>query len=240
MANNAKIHISRRLSQIAVMVKHDTVVDIGTDHGHLPIYLLTKRIAKAVLATDINSGPLLSAQKNIESFEALCYAGLSRAIKTKLADGLLGVNVKDYKTCIISGMGGNLIMNILNQSIDIAKSFDQLILSPQKNIADVRMFLHQHGFCIDDEVMLEESGRYYNILDVSRAKQEPYSSLGYAFGEKLIQRKCNALKSFVEEEIAKTNRIIKGIKGENANKTKLEEYLLKCKEVMICLQLCSK
>jgi len=221
--------ISKRLQKIAEMVKYPTLADIGTDHGHLPIYLAqTGRVIK-ILATDINPGSLGRAEENIGN------AGLTDFFETRLCDGLDGVNSHEYGTCVISGMGGGLIIDILQQNLQIARGFRQILLSPQRNVACVRVFLHENGFCIDDEEMLEENEKFYNILDVVSGREMPYDEKGYIFGKKLIEKRHTVLIKFVLAEIFKTNSIISGLCGHNDRRIELERYLKHCNEVMKCL-----
>ena len=59
------ISISPRLNTIAQLVPvGSSVADIGTDHARLPIYLLQNRIARYVIATDVNPKPLEKARNN--------------------------------------------------------------------------------------------------------------------------------------------------------------------------------
>jgi len=193
--------ISMRLQKIAEMVKYPTVVDIGTDHGHLPIYLIQSGIATRVLATDVNPGPLMTAERNITN------AGLSGHIATRLCDGLDGVNPAVYAACVISGMGGGLIVDIICQNMEITLDLKQLVLSPQRDVPDLRLFLQQGGFRIDDEDMLEEKGKIYNILDVSPGYEPPYDERGLLFGRILLEKRHDVLKKHVEIEIGKIKKI---------------------------------
>ena len=203
------------------MVKYDTVADIGTDHGHLPVYLVQKGLAAKVLATDVNPGPLAVAERNI-----IDCGPVMGEVSTCLCDGLDGVNSAIYETCIISGMGGGLIIGILQKNLAVAQGFKQLLLSPQRDVKDVRIFLHQNGFRIDDEVMLEEKGKLYNILDVSIGRDATYDEKGYVFGEILLRKKCAVLKNFVNTEIEKIKKI---------GRSELEEYLQLHEEVLAWL-----
>ena len=184
------------------MVKYDTVADIGTDHGHLPIYLVQSGLAAKMLATDVNPGPLASAMRNIVD-----CGPIMGEISTRLCDGLDGINPADYAVCVISGMGGRLIIDILRQNLDYAQSFKQLVLSPQRDTGDVRLFLHQNGFRINDEEMIEEKGKFYNILDASPGYEVSYDEKGYIFGEVLLRKKPEVLKKFVEAETEKIRKI---------------------------------
>ncbi|MDR2184014.1 MAG: class I SAM-dependent methyltransferase [Clostridiales bacterium] len=212
--------ISKRLQKIAEMVKYPTVADIGTDHGHLPIYLAQRGSADKLLATDANAGPLGRARRNIAE------AGLSHRVQTRLCDGLDGVNPAEYAACVISGMGGGLIINILRQNLPRAQNFRQLLLSPQRDVACVRRFLHQCGFRIDDEEMLEEKGVFYNILDASPGNEAPYDEKGYVFGDVLLRKRPDALKIFVKSELEKARKI---------ERRDFQEYLQLCEEALRCL-----
>ncbi|MDU2202943.1 MAG: SAM-dependent methyltransferase, partial [Anaerococcus hydrogenalis] len=51
--------ITKRLENIANLVeKGKSVIDIGTDHGLVPLYLAKNNISKDILATDISAKSL--------------------------------------------------------------------------------------------------------------------------------------------------------------------------------------
>ena len=57
-----ELQLSKRLLVVASHVQAGArVIDVGTDHGYIPIYLVQKGIAERVLATDVRPGPLESA-----------------------------------------------------------------------------------------------------------------------------------------------------------------------------------
>jgi len=222
MANKAsEIRISHRLQAIAGMVKYPSMVDIGTDHGLLPIYMAQQGLISCALATDLNFGPLERARKNIIA------AKLTNCIKTQLCNGLDDVNSLEYETCVIAGMGGGLIIDILQQNMVAAHRFKQILLSPQRDVADVRRFLHQNRFCIDNEELIEEKGKFYNIMDVSSGSEAPYDEKGYVFGKILLQKESEVFRNFVNAEVDKVKKI---------KRDEVEKYLQLCLEVIKCLQ----
>ena len=210
--------ISQRLHKIAEMVKYPTVVDVGTDHALLPIYLVQNGLAERVLATDVAEGPLARARENIAAH------GLADAVETRLCNGLDGVGA-GFQTCIIAGMGGNLIIEILRH--EAAHSFAQLLLSPQRNAPDLRRFLHISGYTIAREAMVEENGKFYNILDCAVGDDDDYSEIDYLFGK----QSSPVFARFIEAETAKTKAIISGLNDGNPRKIELEKYLQCCEEV---------
>ena len=57
-----------RLGAVASMVEEGSnVLDIGTDHGYLPIALVRAGRAERVIAGDVNEEPIRNAQKNVEA-----------------------------------------------------------------------------------------------------------------------------------------------------------------------------
>ena len=59
------IKLSDRLQLIAKEVNNgETVADIGTDHGFLPMYLWEQGISPKVIMADVSQGSLKKAQQN--------------------------------------------------------------------------------------------------------------------------------------------------------------------------------
>ena len=69
---------------------------------------------------------------------------------------------------VIAGMGGELIIKILENGRHMWDSVSQWVLSPQSEIFKVRRWLLENGFEIRREDMLLEDGKYYTVMDVRR------------------------------------------------------------------------
>lgn len=134
------------------------VADIGTDHASLPIYLVGNGIAPSALACDINIGPLKSASKNISD------AGLSGKIETLLTDGLMGTEFYAPEDIYILGMGGELILRIIEAAPQTKNGGVRLILQPMTHAHDLRKGLYDGGFNIVDESLVRDRERVYQII----------------------------------------------------------------------------
>lgn len=166
---NNIINISERLKCVAGLVnKGARVVDIGTDHAYLPIYLVQNGISNKVYACDVRKEPLRRAKLHIDEY------GLSDKITTQLCDGLKGINKGDVDTVTICGMGGKLMKNILKAGIDKLGDNTQLVLSAQSELMDFRKYLLETGIDIKSEHMLLEDGKYYFIFDCVYNTQDEY------------------------------------------------------------------
>lgn len=153
------VGLDQRLLSVAGFVRQGAVVaDIGTDHAHLPIFLLNEGRVRAAYLSDINEGPLKSAEENVRA------AGLSNRVTFMLLDGaagLSGLGITDY---CIAGMGGELIADIIAAAPHLRVSGTRLILQPMTRQAHLRSFLAREGFSVLDERYTSDGGKYYLTL----------------------------------------------------------------------------
>lgn len=152
-----KITLTNRLLAAAEMVGGGKVADIGTDHAHLAIYLIQKGNSE-VLASDINEGPCQRARTNIYAW------GLHKKIKVVCRPGLGGIEDFAPDNIVIAGMGGELIASILEASEYPVKSGCRLVLVPHSMQRELRKHLASAGFLIDEERVVFDGGKYYQLL----------------------------------------------------------------------------
>ncbi len=194
-----------RLLAIAGLVRPGAaVVDVGSDHGYVPIYLLKTGIAKRALATDVNEGPLERSRENIARF------GFGDAIGTQKANGMQDVDITSYDTVIIAGMGGMLIAEILQNAPELDGK--KLILQPMTATAELRQYLTENGFFILCEHMVQEGEKLYVILEAEKGEIDPYSR-----AELLVGRTSKSdplypllLKKTTEKLHKRLNGLLKG------------------------------
>ena len=154
--------ISKRLSIVASFVPQGAILlDVGSDHAYLPIELVESGKIERAIAGEVVVGPYQSALKNVKAH------GLSEKIQVRLANGLAAFEETDQvSTITIAGMGGRLIATILEEGLDKLSSVNRLILQPNNHEDELRVWLQAHGFQIVAESILEEAGKYYEIIVV--------------------------------------------------------------------------
>ena len=153
------MNISDRLKTVASLITAgNSVADIGTDHGYIPIYLALNDLTKKAVAMDINEGPLSRAADNIQKYN------VGSCVETRISDGLCGLAENEVDTIVIAGMGGLLINRILEDNMKVALSAKEIILSPHSDVPKVREFLADNGLMVTDEVMVKDEGKYYFVL----------------------------------------------------------------------------
>lgn len=73
------------------------LADVGTDHGYVPIWLLTQGRISSAIAMDVNKGPLLRARENRDKY------GLQEVMELRLSDGLEKLRPERPMRCSLPG-----------------------------------------------------------------------------------------------------------------------------------------
>ncbi len=169
--------ISKRLELVASFVPQGAILlDVGSDHAYLPIELVERGQIEGAIAGEVVEGPYQSAVKNVEAH------ALKEKIQVRLANGLAAFEEADQVSVItIAGMGGRLIATILEEGLDKLANVERLILQPNNREDDLRIWLQDNGFQIVAESILEEAGKFYEIL-VVEAGQMKLSASDVRFG----------------------------------------------------------
>ena len=152
--------LSDRLRQICRLVRPaEIAADIGTDHGLVPIKLLSEGICPYVIMTDVRKGPLEKARQNLES------AGIgSERYDLRLGSGLSVLRPGEVSTVIIAGMGGELIAELLEAEKEKAASYKRLVLQPRSRAYALRRWLNDNNYYVNHESLAAESARISEII----------------------------------------------------------------------------
>lgn len=198
------------------------IVDIGSDHALLPISLLQSGKVKKAIACDINAGPLERSQKN-----ALKY-GVGN-IDFILSNGFDSIEEGRFDKASICGMGGALIADIVAKGR--AKSHCDLILQPMTAYEDLRSYLWNNGFCIDNESFTIDSGKPYVIINAHyTGKNESYTYSDLYLGK--IKPNTAEFRLFCKKVNNKAQKRLKGALHTGMPSDELEKLILLCNKTL--------
>jgi len=155
--------LSVRLMEIVSAVPPcERVLDIGSDHGHVPAWLLENHIAKRAVATDIHADPAETTRRYLRR------QGVMQQADVFHTDGLHGIRMQKGDVVILSGLGGLEMIRVLSESlVDHAGAFPTgtlFVLQPQRSFEELRAFLSGCGFSIEKESVCLDRDKFYCIL----------------------------------------------------------------------------
>lgn len=215
--------LTQRIKMTADLVPPcNSLIDVGTDHAYLPVYLCRKGIVKKAIASDISKGSAEKARQNAAA------AGMENYIDVRCGSGLSVLNNGEYvDTIVCAGMGGVLITEILAGNKSALQNANFLVLQPQRHIDRVRSFVHNAGFKITHENMCFEGGKYYFAIKCIRGEDVPYSDEELLLGRFLPKTKNELFKTYLSQKIASKTASLKNAEEKNpsADLTKLKRLI---------------
>lgn len=217
------MELSERLNSIVKHIeKTEVLADIGTDHGYIPIHLIESEICSKAIAVDINKDPLDKARLNA------IIEGVDDRIEFRLADGIKGLKKEEANVVVIAGMGGNLIRDILEESIDTVENIDYLVLQPAQNPEILREYLYTNDYEVIKEDLCYAEEIYYEIFKVRRKAGEStiLDSLYYEVSPKLLMEKHPLMKDYLNEKVNNYKKI-EGFIKEDTENARVKKELVK-------------
>lgn len=181
--------LSKRLDAISRLVekykKGEVLADIGTDHGYLPCDLVSRNIMKMAYACDVAEGPLNASKENIQ------LNNLENKVIPLLGSGMTPIIDKNVDMISISGMGGILMVEILNEYKDLLMNY-RFVLQANVGIEILREYLEKNHLKILDEEMVEDAHHIYEIIVCEYDEDVSLSKEDYYFGP-VLRKKKNVL-----------------------------------------------
>lgn len=210
----------RLLTAVPFVREGKRFADIGTDHAYLPIYLMNNGIISQAIAADINRGPLDKAQENILKY------GFADNIQTVLCDGLTKIDPDTIDDIAIFGMGGELIVKIIDEASWLKNRDKRLILQPMTHPEKVREYLAYNGFVILGETLSLDRGKVYQTICAEYdGLVRRYDAFTYSFGEFILNEHSPFLIELLNITKNKLERKISG-KREGGEDVSYETQML--------------
>ena len=188
--------LSFRMQQVAAMVEPcRTAADVGCDHGYVAMELVEKGIVRQMIAMDVRKGPLARAEENVRQRQ------LQARIACRLSDGLEALSPGEADSIIIAGLGGPLMIHILERGSNHRLGTEALILQPQSDIPAVRRYLHRIDYEIVKESMVFEDEKYYVIMKGKpQTDRLAWNAVEYQYGRDLLRQRSPILYQNLKKE----------------------------------------
>lgn len=176
------------------------MVDVGTDHGHLPVWLLLNGRINRAIAADLRAGPLDRARDTARQY------GQTDRVSFRLCDGLADVRPEEVDTVVIAGMGGETIAAIL-KAAPWSREDKLLFLQPMTGAPKLREWLQSNGYAILEEDIVREGKNLYSIWTVTGGDMPPLTQAELWAGR---NRSAPLRKEYLDMMERKAERALQG------------------------------
>lgn len=144
--------LSKRIYALVDCIRNgESVADIGTDHGYVPMLLIREGISPKAIMSDISADSLSKAVSTFRETGLSCDESCFR-----VADGIEGIECGEVDDIIVAGLGAHTIISILDSDTGKTRSFRKLILQPRKHSGNLRHYLYVNGYDIIEDILVPE------------------------------------------------------------------------------------
>lgn len=161
------LNLTLRMKKIIELCEPaECIVDVGTDHGKVPIQIANMGLAKKIIAIDEKRGPFKKCVEN----KILYMKNENVDFEILQSDGLKEVDKYEEVGIIITGMGFDTIKQILFEINDY--NFKYIIISPHTKIEDMKKFLQEKKIYIERQIDFVDKKKQYHIIKAKKLKGE--------------------------------------------------------------------
>lgn len=232
------MRISDRLQALYDAVSPgESVADIGTDHGYVPLMLLQNGVSGKVILSDISNGSLAKAIENVENsgveIPPECF---------RTGDGLHTIGYAEVDDVIIGGLGGRTIQMILEDDLEKTRSYRKLILQPRNNSGELRCFLYCNGYDIHQEILTGEGKFVCEIIVAVPSTEEkrlaPYGEhdIRWKYPEQMISCNPELLSQRIQWRAGRILEQVESLRQSQGDQEERIQALLAAREYILELE----
>jgi len=146
--------LSPRLAAVAAQVlPRQPMADVGTDHAHLPAWLVATKAVPSAIGMDVAEGPLQMARQTVSE--------LGGGVEIRRSNGLDSLAAGEVQCVTLCGMGGFTMAEILARGIPNLTGLERVVLQPQGGEAEVRTTMLSLGWhCVEAALVVDRDKRY--------------------------------------------------------------------------------
>ncbi|MBR2824258.1 MAG: SAM-dependent methyltransferase [Clostridia bacterium] len=178
--------------------------DIGTDHGYLPLALLSGGKCERMILTDVSPDALNNARGHF------ALSGLEDRADLRLGDGLTPLT-EECGMISVLGMGGKTIRDILLRGRDRIRGA-RLLLSAHTDLPEVRSAVAELGYHLTKEEPCRAAGRYYLIMKAEPGA-ESLTEEEIRRGKRVTESESPALAGYLAHRLKAEEAQLRGLRA---------------------------
>lgn len=190
---------------------HESVWDIGCDHGKLGLSFLHEREVKSIHLVDPSPHVIKTLKYFIDSY--ITEGSFKLIIHEK--NGQNVIPGPERKLILIAGMGGKEINSIISHLHSYLSQDDDLVISPHRDILPLRNTLHESPFFLGKESLVFDEGRFYQVISLKIKGTEKVHPFGdEIFTGDLGERyRLHQIETFTAHQDERSREYVKYLKG---------------------------
>lgn len=193
--------------------------DVACDHGYIAYAMLKSGKCERAFVSDVSAKSLLKAEKLLSEY---ITAGRAQSF---VSDGF--DNVPKADTALIAGIGGALIIDILERAAKAGKLPESLVLQPMKHCDKVRYAAVRFGYKILKDFTVSADGQFYDVI-VLKTGKDVISPEEAEFGRTNIKERPPAFKEKIRVQ---TGKLLSYAARDNISENTRAEMLEKAKDL---------
>lgn len=171
------MRLSKRLQYLHDQYRGErSIWDIGCDHGFLGLSFQTNPLVKEIHLVDPSASVISNLKNSLDSYitNSQIFIHHQRGQKVILSS--------DSSLIFIAGMGGKEIQDILFALQDQLSSTSRVVISPHRNILELRQSLKDSHLRLESESVIKDGEQFYQCLILAKRENLPPVE---AFGSQL-------------------------------------------------------
>lgn len=219
--------LDARLEAVAALIlsgkenrNESTLVDIGSGHAKIPIFLLQNGAFSRVAVSDIAASPLERAKA------AAKQCGMEEKIDFYLSDGFSRID-QYFDIASVCGMGGGTIVSVVESG---KTRFGRLVAQPMTKAELLRRYLWENGFVIENELFPDCGGKTYLVLSASRPEEKEGENRLFTYADTFLGK----IRPFAKPYFFYVNRVYKAAQKRfyGARRREDADLLRECEEIL--------
>jgi tRNA (adenine22-N1)-methyltransferase len=160
-----------RLEALAAAIPADSacVADVGHDHGLLLASLLRSRTRIRVVGVELRA----DADTDFAVRFAQEIRGWGERVSLRRGDAFEVLQAGEADTVVMAGFGERAMLEALDRGAALGRLPARLVLCPANFEVALRPGLLERGWRFVSESLVEDAGRFFEILSVAREGEAP-------------------------------------------------------------------
>lgn len=161
----------RRLEALAAAVPEGaaSVADVGHDHGLLLAALLRRRPALRAIGVELRPG----AETDFAARFAAERASWGERLSLRRGDAFEALAPGEAEVVVMAGFGERAMLEAIDRGAALGRLPRRLVLQPADFEVELRPGLLERGWRFAHERIVEEGGRFFEVIAVEREGAAP-------------------------------------------------------------------